>query len=237
VLGGQYTFHIIHLHEKYGPVIRINPSEIHVSTPEFYDVLYSGAGRRRHKWHWASRAFGADKSLFATVSHETHRMRRSALNPFFSMTKVRNLESVIQERVDAFLRRIAEFGNDGGILRLDAACAAYTAGTDLLHLELEPQRWPENVLIVCSQDVIVEYAFARSGRALEAPDFDIAFHKSCIDGGRQLFLTRQFPILLTLVKKIPYAMMLKINPSMASFFNMHKVSVGPQATPSSKTKR
>ena len=32
-LGGQYTFKIIELHKKYGPIIRISPLELHISDP------------------------------------------------------------------------------------------------------------------------------------------------------------------------------------------------------------
>lgn len=31
ILGGQYTFKIIELHKKYGPIIRISPWELHIS--------------------------------------------------------------------------------------------------------------------------------------------------------------------------------------------------------------
>lgn len=32
-LGGQYTFKIIELHKKYGPIIRISPWELHIADP------------------------------------------------------------------------------------------------------------------------------------------------------------------------------------------------------------
>lgn len=47
VLGGQYTFKIIELHKKYGPIVRISPWEIHISDPHFFEKLYVG---RRQKW-------------------------------------------------------------------------------------------------------------------------------------------------------------------------------------------
>ncbi|RYP52696.1 hypothetical protein DL768_002203 [Monosporascus sp. mg162] len=198
VLGGQYTFHISKLHAKYGPVVRINPNELHVNDPNFYDELYAGGGRRRHKWYWASRAFGADMSTFATELHDVHRMRRSTLNPFFSMTRVRQLEGRIQNRVNVFLERVEEARGDGRVLRLDVAFGAYSA------------------------DVIMEYAFGQASRKIEAPDFDNDFHEACVNGGKQLFLTRHFPILLKLVKAVPPHLMLKFNPAMTSFFAMHK---------------
>lgn len=128
MLGGQYTFHIARLHKKYGPVVRINPHELHVHDLDFYDQLYAGGGRRRHKWYWASRAFGADMSTFATELHEVHRVRRSALNPFFSMVRVRKLEPVIQDRADAVMKRLDQFREDGSVLALDVMFGAYSAG-------------------------------------------------------------------------------------------------------------
>ena len=132
VLGGQYTFHLVELHKKYGPVIRINPYELHVHQLDFYDQLYCAGGRRRHKWYWASRAFAADMSTFATAEHELHRIRRAALNPFFSVQRVRKLEPAIQNRVKALMERIGGFANDGSILQLDVAFGAYSAGMFIL---------------------------------------------------------------------------------------------------------
>lgn len=32
-LGGKYIFKINELHEKYGPIVRISPSDLHVGDP------------------------------------------------------------------------------------------------------------------------------------------------------------------------------------------------------------
>ncbi|PBP20005.1 hypothetical protein BUE80_DR009151 [Diplocarpon rosae] len=39
IFGGQYTFETARMHATYGPAIRINPFELHVSTPDFYEKL------------------------------------------------------------------------------------------------------------------------------------------------------------------------------------------------------
>lgn len=77
-------------------------------------------------------------------------------------------------------------------------------------------------------DVILEYAFGQGSHKLEAPDYDNDFHEACINGGKQLFLTRHFPVLLKIVQSIPPRMMLRFNPSMTSFFAMHR-DIGAQA--------
>lgn len=50
ILGGQYTFKIINLHNQYGPVVRINPWEVHVTDHEYRDEVYGGPTRPRQKW-------------------------------------------------------------------------------------------------------------------------------------------------------------------------------------------
>jgi hypothetical protein len=59
VRDGQYSFKIQELHDTYGPVVRINPCELHVSDAEFYHTLYvGGSSRRTNKWYWSARMFG-----------------------------------------------------------------------------------------------------------------------------------------------------------------------------------
>ncbi|GJC84772.1 cytochrome P450 monooxygenase sdnE [Colletotrichum liriopes] len=196
VLGGQYSFHIAKLHEEYGPVIRINPHEIHVQTPEFYDILYSGGKRRRNKWSWASGAFGVDLSTFGSELHEAHRLRRSAIAPFFSKARVRKLEPMIQERANAVLGRLKGFAATGEVMRLDHALTAYAT------------------------DIITNYAFGLCHDRVNAPDFDAGFHSACLSGCQQVFLSRQFPFLMDIVKMIPGSWILKWSPAINSYFSM-----------------
>ena len=69
ILGGHYTFHIRTLHAKYGPIIRINPYELHISDPDYYDELYasSACGEKRDKWEWYTKQFGTPEAMFSTI--------------------------------------------------------------------------------------------------------------------------------------------------------------------------
>ena len=52
-LGGRYTWKIAELHNLYGPIIRINPYEVHINDPDFYDEVYvSGSRRKTDQWSW-----------------------------------------------------------------------------------------------------------------------------------------------------------------------------------------
>lgn len=131
MLTGQYTFKIKELHKKYGPVIRINPEEVHVADPDFYDVIYTGPTQKRDKWAWFCNQFGIPDSAFASVKHDVHRMRRNALNPFFSKAKVRSLQPLIEEVAHNLISRFEGFKKSGDHFTLSLAYAALTNGTSI----------------------------------------------------------------------------------------------------------
>lgn len=137
VQQGQYTFKIKELHEHYGPIVRINPEEVHIADADFYDVIYSGSSQRRDKWAWFCNSFGIPNSAFATVKHEQHRLRRHALNPFFSKAKVRSLQPLIEEVAHQLLARFEEFQRLGQPFTVSLAFAALTNGKCLRQRGLE----------------------------------------------------------------------------------------------------
>ncbi|RDW59056.1 hypothetical protein BP5796_11980 [Coleophoma crateriformis] len=193
-LSGQYTFKIARLHEEYGPIIRINPYELHIITPEFYEKLYVAGGKRRHRWGWMTSQFGLDQAMFGTVDHDKHRIRRAALNPFFSKAAVRNLQPIVDDRVAALLRRFQEYQASGEPIITNYAFSAYT------------------------NDIAQEYAFAKSDHRIEQADFEPTFHDAAVAGSASGVLIKQFPWLLPLMEALPQWFMTWLDPKMASFF-------------------
>jgi hypothetical protein len=129
ILGGQYYFKIKRLHEQYGsPVIRINPKELHVLTPSFADELYAGATRNRDKWAYKTKALGVVNSTFTTDPHDLHRLRRSALSPFFAKGVVRGLQPLIDAKIAQLLNRLDGARKTGRIITFNHALAAFTNG-------------------------------------------------------------------------------------------------------------
>ncbi len=99
-LGGRYGKVIARMHEQYGPIVRINPDELHCSDPAFTDEIYAGPGRMRDKWQHQLNTGGAGPvsvTGFSTVDHDLHRARKAPLSKFFSRQQMLKLEGEVHE--------------------------------------------------------------------------------------------------------------------------------------------
>lgn len=83
-----------------GPIVRINPDELHCSDPAFVDEIYAGGNRIRDKWQHGLNT-GATGPIavggFSTRAHELHRIRRMPMNRFFSRSQMLKLEEEVHE--------------------------------------------------------------------------------------------------------------------------------------------
>lgn len=137
-----------------GPIIRINPDELHVNDPDFYDEYSPGAIRRIEKPKAFAECFGPTSMGFSTVSHELHKIRRSALNPYFSKRSIAEYAPIIQSVVNKFCTRLEDATQTGVLVNLKYGYAAMTT------------------------DVINEYCFSRTHNAVLTPDFNVGFYES-----------------------------------------------------------
>lgn len=185
---GQFIWQIQRLHEQYGPIVRITPDELHIIDPDYYEEIYAPASKKRDKWAgWVTMA-GAPGSSFATASHNLHRIRRSALNPFFSKRAIANKEAQIQEKVNNLCRRLRECMDNGEVIRLDAAYMALT------------------------MDIINQFSFGYSLKYLEEPDFKLEWKETVVGASANGVFLRQFPWSLPILKAIPLSVLKRMNP-------------------------
>lgn len=198
VLGGQYTFKIIDMHEKYGPIVRINPWEVHVGDPDFFSEVYAGPSRRRDKWTFYTQQSGAPQSPLATIDHNLSKLRRSALNPFFSTQTVRNLQPVIEERVDALLDAFQNYAEVSMGQPLDVMYP-FSAFTN---------------------DVINEYAFSRSDHLVEKADFGAEITNDLLIGTHMGPFVQHVSWVLTLVNALPESISSRCMPGWGGFLKM-----------------
>jgi hypothetical protein len=126
-LNGKYIFEIERMHKKYGPIIRINPDELSIHDPEFYDELYVAASKRRTEHYDVfCKGIDFDGSHLLTVDHDLHRRRRKPLEPFFSRLGISRLQPMIAEVALHLETRLRELKGSKKVIRLDHAFAAFS---------------------------------------------------------------------------------------------------------------
>lgn len=140
----------------------------------------------------------ADGTL-ATIDHDLHRVRRSALNPFFSKANVRKLEPIILERAQKVLSRMEDLENTGQPLNIFYLFSAFTS------------------------DVILEYAFGQSHNYLEQEDLNEDFYHMMNSMHHIGAAARQFSWLLPLLLSIPEWISTRVDRGMAAFAAMQDV--------------
>ncbi|TVY83002.1 Cyrochrome P450 monooxygenase, partial [Lachnellula suecica] len=108
-----------------GPIVRLNPDDLHVMDPDFFDEVFNITNGKADKPYRVANVFGpypavcttyilrttkeADKNsnkAIGTKDHDVHRMRRGALNPFFSKRFVSELEPFVQAIIDKMCNRL-----------------------------------------------------------------------------------------------------------------------------------
>ncbi|KAK0726268.1 cytochrome P450 [Apiosordaria backusii] len=113
VRSGLYTKQIQKMHDKYGPIVRINPHEVHCADRHFIDEIYAGGNRKRDKPVHQVRGSGvAENATFSTTGHDLHRVRRNALNKFFSRAQVFRLEPTIRDLAERLCEKIVTVGKE-----------------------------------------------------------------------------------------------------------------------------
>lgn len=126
--GGTFTWHINDLHDKYGPVVRITPWEIHIKDPGYYHTVYAGPGKHRNKDPFFS-FIGYPKSIFSLNSHESHRPWRKVLAQFFKRRAIHEFEPVIKANTELLCRYFSQAINGNQTLELHTAFLCYSSDT------------------------------------------------------------------------------------------------------------
>ncbi|KAK8926826.1 Cytochrome P450 monooxygenase sdnE [Metarhizium anisopliae] len=194
------------MHARYGPIVRINPSELHICESQFYNTLYVSGGihRKRDKWSWDSvGAGGVRDSALSTVAHDLHRVRRSAIAQFFSAQNVDKLQPVIQSKADLLVRRLAERRGQ------------HTVVTNINH-----------AFSALTNDVIMEYCFARSYNRLAAPDFDPSYKHASHRGVRLAQIAKHIRLLgwlVTAMLALPESILVRCGPSFEMFLTERNI--------------
>ncbi|EON62171.1 hypothetical protein W97_01391 [Coniosporium apollinis CBS 100218] len=197
ILRGQYTFRINDWHDKYGPIIRVTPDELHIRDSDHWDELY-GNNPKADKYERFAIKFGNNSSMFTTSNAALHRIRRAALSPMFSKRQITNLLPVIQQKVDLVCSRLSEYVETGEVLAISNIWAAFAA------------------------DVITEYAFSLCYDQLKSPGCAENFRDAFLAMSEFGHLAVQFPWIMKVVKSLPDSISERMNPPLSRILKFQR---------------
>ena len=140
-------------------------------------------------------------SIFGTVPHDHHRLRRSALNPFFSKKSILAIEPLIQEKVDKLCIALTKYAETQEPIELGLAYMAETL------------------------DIISHYAFGVSYGLVEQPGFSPLW-KDVVSMTMESFaLVRNLPWLPGLLKRLPQRVTETMDKGLAFYLKMERVGL------------
>ncbi|KAM0324284.1 hypothetical protein ACHAPQ_008383 [Fusarium lateritium] len=179
ILVGRYTHAIRKMHEKYGPIVRINPNETHCADMAFSDEIYAVGGRKRDKPHHQvnGSAIGTTNG-FGTVDHDLHRARRAPVAKFFSRAMIARLEKEIHELVQTLCTKLLaeNSGNSGKPFDIAHAYSCFTS------------------------DAISSYCFGEAFGLLSSEGWQPNYREATLAVLKPVFVLRFFPFLAESVK-------------------------------------
>ncbi len=193
-----------------GPIVRINPYELHVNDVQFYDEIYTSGHRRRDKYEWQIKSGNSAKAMGFTISHDLHRVRRAAVDPYFSRRSVLKLESVIEAKI---VRLCELFGK--------------------CHATKEPMNLT-NALLATTMDIITEYSFADCYNLSDSEELSDKWRETITCVMKNTALINHYGWLPQIVESLPrkYSQLMAIDMSMivdykAVSYPIHVVAVLP----------
>ncbi|KAI0485055.1 cytochrome P450 [Xylariaceae sp. FL0804] len=176
----QYAFQIRALHQRYGPIIRITPDEVSIADPEFISSIYSpGQGQRRDKDINKVKALGINTSVGGAVSHELHRRRRDALEPFFSRRNISRLETRLLAKTEQLEQQFKTITEANAVVNLS------------------------DVYFAFSNDIVEEYCFSTTSNLLNDLQLAHVRRKNVDSVLRGVKINLQFPWIRSLIQKLP----------------------------------
>ncbi|KUI60841.1 Trichodiene oxygenase [Cytospora mali] len=163
-----------------GPIVRISPDELHCNDAAFYDEIYAAAGRKRDKQaHFLNMIAGPlTVSAFGTADHDLHRIRRRALDKFFSRQQILKLETEINGLTQRLCHKLLR--KTGEVLDIQTVYSCLVT------------------------DLISAYCFGETMGFMEQEGWEPNFREPVNGLLKASFMFRYFPVTRSLVHVAPY---------------------------------
>ncbi|KAH8424175.1 putative cytochrome P450 oxygenase [Aspergillus melleus] len=201
VRGGKFLFEIERMHQIYGPIVRINPQEIHISDPSFYHEIYASSSRHRDKHAGTVAGLGVPASLAATITHDHHRLRRSLLGSYFSRGSVlKDIVPLVDDRIQKLMNRLAEAYHDQKVVCLDDA------------------------YVGMASDIITQYLYGQCWNCLELENFGNHIRGAILRLLSFVHFTQYAPWLVKRLRMLPLDTLRRVQPGMAAIFDITEMA-------------
>ncbi|OJD26868.1 hypothetical protein ACJ73_01748 [Blastomyces percursus] len=166
-------------HQRYGPVIRISPADIHLSDPESYDRIYRDGNRYAKPHSFYNTSLRDSLNVFTRPELGTCPAKQAdTAPPPFSPKHVPELESIIQAKAEILEKRIRTRLRIVGKIDLHYAFRAI------------------------SVDIITQNASGKSYGFLGREDFGKEYFVLARQVARFVWAFQQFPALMGLLVRV-----------------------------------
>lgn len=182
-----------------GPIVRISPWELHVNDPDWNEPYKMSA--KANKYHWYYTFVGSSDAAFGTSDHDLHRVRRGAQQGYFTQPAVARFDPALETIVDKLISRLGEFKATGQPANLSNAYRSLAA------------------------DVVTEFAFHKSYRLLDSPDFSAQFQRTLREFPDIGMWHRHFGVILDVIQAMPRWFVAIINPAGLDVVDLFNVMI------------
>ncbi|KAI1449085.1 putative cytochrome P450 [Annulohypoxylon stygium] len=201
--GGRYWVEIRKMHEQYGPIVRINPWEVHISDPDWNAVYKYSSKASKPAWFYF-RFFGKFPSTNVAESHALHQLRREPLQTYFASTNIQKYMPTISAQADKLCARLRAAALPG-----TGKTAGYGVGVDERNVVSL-----SDAFRCLATDVATGFAFGAPFGHLDEPSFDREFNLSVKMVVKASMLSRHtFGLFLPLLHSMPESIARKMNPA------------------------
>ncbi|KAF2969443.1 hypothetical protein GQX73_g4102 [Xylaria multiplex] len=175
---GKYYEKVRELHDKYGPVVRITPEEIHIMELSAYNEIFVfGAVRKTDSYLRSSHGTGFEDMASISASHDAHRRLRVPLDKLFARSSILRIESRVAQRVERLYDRLSFYQDTGEVVNLSNALSSLTT------------------------DVISSIIFEEPSDYLGDPGFNSEWYDTLKRGTRSVFLFKHMPWAISVIGK------------------------------------
>ncbi|KAM7201232.1 cytochrome P450 [Naviculisporaceae sp. PSN 640] len=203
---GQLMHVLPSLHNKYGPIVRISPNEVHISDPEAYDKIHHIGTKFIKDPTFYTPMDGVLRTpiLLTVIPNEEHRERRGPLNPFFSRRSVLELEGIIRGKAKKLVKMMENVFFD--------TAADQKKGEVIFDMH--------HAIRAFSVDVITEYAYARCWNQMDMEDYGRDYQDAIRSIQAFFPYLISFPdVVLPIFAVLPDWLLLKVFPPFRRWFD------------------